>query len=218
MTHKIPLAKIVAALPPDWRVQLREERQSALQAAKAFARICEQDEAEHLYDVHLLVNESGPDAWRLVMRKVARLEKVSARIQKAFIAVWVEHKGLSSAVGDRRICAAGLRVLLPKGYKKSITLYRGDNARKRRIHGFSWTSNIETARIFAKKNMIPPVGDLLPHGLGGVVLRTVAPACAILLIREHEDYYEEDEVVVDPYQLSKVEIIERLPAIEAGRC
>ena len=47
---------------------------------------------------------------------------------------------------------------------------------------------------------------LLTHRVDGAVLRTVAPATAILLIREpREDYYAEDEVVVDPDQLGKIE-------------
>jgi hypothetical protein len=33
------------------------------------------------------------------------------------------------------------------------------------------------------------------------VLRTLAPASAILLVRKREGYYDEDEVVVDPYKL-----------------
>jgi hypothetical protein len=48
----------------------------------------------------------------------------------------------------------------------------------------------------------------------GAVLRTVVPASAILLVRKREDYYDEEEVVVDPYKLAKIEIIERLSAAE----
>ena len=42
-------------------------------------------------------------------------------------------------------------------------------------------------------------------------------ASAILLVIKREDYYDEDEVVVDPYKLSKIEMIERFPATEARR-
>jgi hypothetical protein len=175
------------------------------------ARVCKENEAAQVYNAHLLLNEAGSDAWRLAMRKVARLGRVSPDIQQAFIAVWVEHKHLPFAVGDRRTCAAGLRVLMRGGYKKPMTLYRGDDARRRRIHGFSWTSDIKVAREFARKNKIPPL-DYSPLGVDGVVLRTVAPAAAILLIREPENYYDESEVIVDPYRLSKIEVIERLPA------
>jgi hypothetical protein len=119
------------------------------QEAKDFARVCEEGEAEQLYDAHLLVDEEN--AWRLAMRKVARLGAVSRSIQKAFIAVWVEHKHLMLAVGDRWICAAALRLLMPGGYKKPMILYRGDDARRRQIHSFSWTADLKVAREFARK-------------------------------------------------------------------
>ena len=38
-----------------------------------------------------------------------------------------------------------------------------------------------------------------------VVLRTEAPADAVLLIRQPEDFYDESEVVVDPFRLGKIE-------------
>jgi hypothetical protein len=203
------------ALPLEWQAELRRERQAALEAARDFAFVCQQGKAKQLYDEHLIVNKAGAGAWRLAMREVAQLGKVSRSIQKAFIRVWVEHKHLPLAVGDRRICAAALRVLMPGGYKRSMTLYRGDDARRRRIHGFSWTTDIKIAREFAMKNKITPLGDgsgTFTRGVDGVVLRTLAPASAILLVRKREDYYDEDEVVVDPYKLSTIEMIERLPA------
>jgi hypothetical protein len=57
------------------------------------------------------------------------------------------------------------------------------------------------ARNFARRNTIPSLsnGGFLAQGFDGAVLRTVAPASAILLVRKREDYYDEDEVVVDPY-------------------
>jgi hypothetical protein len=49
--------------------------------------------------------------WRLAKREIARLGSVSAEIREAFVATWVQHKGLAQKV-DRRVLAAGLRVLL----------------------------------------------------------------------------------------------------------
>jgi hypothetical protein len=34
---------------------------------------------------------------------------------------------------------------------------------------------------------------------------------AVLLIREPQDFYDEGEVVLDPYRLGKVTVVERLP-------
>jgi hypothetical protein len=45
----------------------------------------------------------------------------------------------------------------------------------------------------------------------GVILQTLAPPEAILLIRKPEDYYDEGEVVVDPFRLGKIKVVECLP-------
>ena len=88
--------------------------------------------------------------------------------------------------------------------KEPITLYRGTGRleRKRRMYGFSWSSRLSVARDFAE--------HWAKTGEGGVVLTTVAPPAAILLIREDEDYYDEGEVVVDPFALGHVEVLEKL--------
>ena len=44
----------------------------------------------------------------------------------------------------------------------------------------------------------------------GVILKTIAPPEAMLLIRQPEDYYDEGEVVVDPFRLGKIRLVERL--------
>ena len=44
----------------------------------------------------------------------------------------------------------------------------------------------------------------------GVILQTLAPPEAIMLIRQPEDYYDEGEVVADPFLLGKINVIERL--------
>jgi hypothetical protein len=44
----------------------------------------------------------------------------------------------------------------------------------------------------------------------GVVLQTLAPCEAILLIRQPDDYHDEREVVADPFRLGKIEAVERL--------
>ena len=90
---------------------------------------------------------------------------------------------------------------MPGGYQRPVTLYRGDDARRRRIHGFSWPTDIEVARKFAKQNMIPPLGDgggTLTRGLDGARRpgrsKTTAPAssCVIKTGRRSYCYYEEE--------------------------
>jgi hypothetical protein len=42
------------------------------------------------------------------------------------------------------------------------------------------------------------------------VLKTVVPPDAVLLTRQPEDYYDEGEVVVDPFRLGRVDVVERI--------
>ena len=44
----------------------------------------------------------------------------------------------------------------------------------------------------------------------GVLLQTEAPPAAVLLKREPEVYFDEGEVVVDPYLLGRVKLIETI--------
>jgi hypothetical protein len=122
--------------------------------------------------------------------------------------IWIENKMLPKRIGHRPMLAKALRVLMPGYTGESLTLYRGACARERRNHtyGFSWTKNIEIARNFAE-NWVDP-----DFGIEGILLKTCAPQEAILLMRQRWDdgYYDEDEVVVDPFQLREVAVIERL--------
>ena len=178
-----------------------------MRAAKVFARICAEGDADKLYDAHLWLNEQVDDAWRLAMAKVAKLPKVSREIQKAFLPIWIESKMLPLAIRNRRALANALRVLMPATYKgKPLKLYRGaiSTERRRRIYGFSWTTDAAVALKFAVHWAHPEFKT------EDVLLETLAPPEAILLIRKPEDYYDEGEVVVDPFRLGKVKLVERI--------
>jgi hypothetical protein len=54
----------------------------------------------------------------------------------------------------------------------------------------------------------PMFADLV--GRRAVILSTIAPAESILLRREREEYFDEGEVVVDPYRLGRVSIALRV--------
>jgi hypothetical protein len=170
--------------------------------------VCRDGRADLLDKAAHWLDECAGGAWRLALRKVARLPSVTPEIQNAFIPIWVEHKMLAREVGNRRVLAAALRVLL-RGNEGGapLTLYRGTRSRRRRIHGFSWTTEIAVARKFAVHWAQPAPVE---WQMSGIVLKTVAPPEAVLLIREPEDYYDEGEVVVDPFRLGRVEFVERL--------
>jgi hypothetical protein len=155
------------------------------------------------------------------MIMVARLPSVTPEVRDAFLRIWIEHKMLSLTVGNRRVMANALRVLLPGDYTgPPLTLYRGASGseRRRHIYGFSWTTDVTIAQEFAEHWVQPVPG---PWKNDGVILQTEAPPEAILLVRKrgqieaYEDgkwveYYDEGEVVVDPFRLGKVELVERL--------
>lgn len=193
-------------LPPEIQTRLQNERRDALKAAANFARACAEGDAEGLYNASLWLDETV-DGWRLAMIKVAKLQAVSTAIQQAFLSIWVQHKMPALYIGSRPILAKALRVLMSGGQAHhSLTLYRGTNHRERsrRLYGFSWTTDANIARRFAQNWADPDTGSY------GVVLRTKAEPAAILIAREAEDHFDEGEVVVDPYRLGKVELIERI--------
>lgn len=184
--------------------QLRRERRDALEAAQAFCNVCATGQVDLLYDACAWLNSTS-DSWRLAMKKVGRLASIAPEVREAFIPVWVEKAHLPLTVGDRPTLARALRIIFgPADVKEPVRLYRGCGAKERRsgAYGFSWSTDRETARVFAEQRR------RLPQG--AVVLQTVAPAEAILLVREPEDWFDEGEVVVDPYRLGRVTVVERL--------
>ena len=46
-----------------------------------------------------------------------------------------------------------------------------------------------------------------------MLLETVAEPGTVHLRREDEGYYDESEVVVDPYRLGRVRVLARLPSV-----
>lgn len=195
------------------QAQAKAQRRDERKAAKAFVRVCRDGDYELVYDAATWLDQ-GMDAWRLAMAGVAKLPRVSPEIQGAFVPIWVMHKMLPLKVGDRSVLARALRVLMPGARSGSpLTLYRGASVheRRRRRWGFSWTTDPGIARGFAEWWAQPkPPGYRGDWDQGGVVLQTVAPPPAILLVRPPEDWYDEGEVVVDPYRLGKVTVHETL--------
>ena len=192
--------------------EFRKERRDAKTAAKAFSDACASGDIERFYEAVHALHLTG-DVWRLAMLRVARLPGVSEAIHAAFLRVWIETKMLPLVVGNRRVLAEALRVLFPPPKcERPIRLYRGARAfeRRRHIYGFSWTTRVETARHFADR--------WRESGDSGVVLETLAPPTAVLVEREETDgYYSEGEVVVDPFKLSTVAVVERLPSLNRPR-
>lgn len=187
------------------RQALAAERKADRHGAQAFAQACRNGNVAMLLRAADFLNDSTIDGWRLAMRKVGRLSAVSLDIQRAFLPIWIEAKHLPLCVGHRPTMAKALHILMPPTATGApLHLFRGTTAleRGRRLYGFSWTTDREIARRFAEGSRAAPGGS--------VILETTAPAEAVHLRRENEYYYDEREVVVDPYRIGRVTVCERL--------
>lgn len=204
---------VIGRIEPQWA---REERRKDRQAADAFLRACLEDRADDLIAAARLLHDRSANgwrwwmperhgAWRMAMRRVSRLPKVSAEIQKNFIRVWAQTEKLPKTVGDRHLMAKVLRLFMPGDYRgRSLELFRGAEKHEwcNRNFGFSWSKNVDHARKFADMRIIE---DEDGYPTAGVLLRTVALPEAVLLVRPPDDYTDEEaEVVVDPFRLGEV--------------
>ncbi|MYZ47322.1 hypothetical protein [Propylenella binzhouense] len=190
----------------DFLVAIAAERRQDWTVARAFAEACAAGDVELMHRAVDALDSTTIDGWRFAMRAVARLPIVSDEIRAAFLPVWIEHKMLPLKVGHRPTMAAALRMLLPSNHSGGpIHIFRGTRAqeRRRRLYGFSWSSRIDVARGFAE-HWAELAG-------GAVVLEALAHSSAILLVREEEGYYDEGEIVIDPFRLGSVTVAERLP-------
>lgn len=194
----------LSKMPPDLAEKVRAERRVERAAAKAFAEACAAGDPEALHCAASAF-EGLENGWRLAFREVAKLPVVAPAAQDRFLHLWLSTKELPRRVGDPKTLAAGLRMLFPRSVvTEPMLLYRGaEQSELRRRKGFSWTVRIEMAREFAQR--------FHDWEMGGVVLETVAPPEAILLVRRSPDpeYYDEGEVIVDPFLLGRVRVVER---------
>ena len=199
-----------AVIESQVRAALAAERAADLQGASAFAASCRIGDVDIMLRAADFLNDRTIDGWRLVMRCIARLPAVSPEIRAAFLSIWIESKHMPLAVGHRPTMVRALRILMPAiPLPEPLRLFRGTSAseRRRRLYGFSWSTQREIAERFAQQASL---------GSGGaVLLETLAPIGSVHLRREDEGYYDEGEVVVNPYALGRIEVVARLA--EAGR-
>jgi hypothetical protein len=190
----------------EFRKALAKERRQSSTAAKMFEMACRSGDVDAVLQAVDLINESV-DGWRLAMLRAGRLPDIDEAVRNAFLGVWVESKTLPLSVGDRRTLTNALYRLMPRSnVPAALRLYRGAGweERRRRVYGFCWTTQLEIARGFAE--------HWRQSAAGGVILETIASPEAVFLVREDQGdgYYEEAEVVVDPFKLQKITVAERL--------
>ena len=133
--------------------QNRREHRQALLVARKFTEACRTGNVRAFHScIDLLANATTIDGWRLAMKGVGRLPCVPPRIRRAFLPIWIEHKALPRSVGHRPTMAAALRVLMAGSYRgPGLTLFRGtvESEARRRLFGFSWSTDQEAATAFA---------------------------------------------------------------------
>ena len=189
----------------DFRAALAAERAANLQGASAFAASCRAGDVEAMLRAVHFLNDQTIDGWRLAMRRIARLSAVSPEIRAEFLNIWIESKHFPLKVGHRPTVARALHVLMPPiALAEPLRLFRGASASERswRRYGFSWSTQRNIAERFAAHASLGPGG--------AVLLETLAPIGSVHLRREGKGYYDEGEVVVDPYALEDVEVVARL--------
>ncbi|TXN73446.1 hypothetical protein [Methylobacterium sp. WL6] len=191
------------------RAALAAERVADRQGASAFAASCRVGDVDAMLRAADFLNDRTIDGWRLAMCRVGRLSAVSPEIRAAFLGIWIESKHMPLQVGHRPTMARALHVLMPSiVLAEPLRLFRGTSAneRSRRLYGFSWSTQRNIAERFAEQARL---------GSGGaVLLETLAPIGSVHLRREHEGYYDEGEVVVNPYALERIEVVARFAKAE----
>ena len=185
-----------------YRARMRRKERVA---AKLFVQAAKAGDVEAFrFALGRLKNETER-GMRVAMKLAARLQGTTDEIRNEFLSVWIMAKGLSSFGTDRWALAYALRVLLPRQSQTQLRIYRGTsfNERRKHIYGFSWTAQADVARRFAER--------LREFEDGAVVLETVASTQAILQrIDGTGTSFDESEVIVDPFKLRSVRVMERL--------
>ncbi|MCW5284983.1 hypothetical protein D8B29_00885 [Verminephrobacter eiseniae] len=130
----------------------------------------------------------------------------SAELAERFHTQWhVCHHFLRELVADDDLLLPMLRVWLPRYEGPDMVLYRGENIDRfeaGRI-GTAWSDKLETADMFAQ--------GLNAVGKGGVILRTLAPAAAIIAgpSWHSAQWLGESEFTVDSGKLGKIQAVAR---------
>lgn len=139
---------------------------------------------------------------------LSELELTPAAIAQ-FGTYWIEAgHHIREQIGDDQLLVRLLRRLLPPYEGESIELFRGENRSRweSKIIGFSWTANVDTARMFGR--------GLNAVDVGGVLLRARFESRAIISgPNAHSNYLGEGQFTVDPFAGTVISVVESYPAI-----
>lgn len=143
-----------------------------------------------------------------LFRALANIPTPSAECQVAFHSAWISQGlNLRETFEVDPFIPAALAKLLPGYSGPAVELFRGERYtnHQSKCYGPSWSSKQAVAERFASGlNRCPKSG--------GVVLRTIAPANAILASpKTGLHMIEEAEYIVDRRHLQHIEVVQRFP-------
>lgn len=149
-------------------------------------------------------------AWRDLVRALKTSPPSSMDLSQRFHTKWHEgHHFLRELVDDDDLLIDMLWIWLPRYSGGNLVLYRGENIDRFEAGrlGTAWSDLSETAELFAS--------GLNAVGKGGIILRTSAPATAIIAgPTDHSAHWlRENEFTVDVRKLGNIETLERFAPI-----
>jgi hypothetical protein len=143
-------------------------------------------------------------SWRVVADTVVIDQGSLAFSPEDFSVYWIEagHRIREQVSDDRLLCKL-LRYLLPRYSGGSVTLYRGENRGRwqARQVGFSWTQDIEVARMFARGRNATRTGGVLLGALFSPEVIITGPSA-------HSVYLGEGEYTIDPFLAPELNVLE----------
>ena len=134
----------------------------------------------------------------------------STYFRQALATYWITAgHHIRGQIGDERIVAELLRLVLPPYTGEAMVLYRGENAlayESGRI-GFAWTPDMDVARMFGRGLNASPGGGLL-------LKARFAPGGILSGPNKYSLYLGERQYTTDPFAEVQIEVVERFPASE----
>jgi len=187
-----------------------ERQNAAFEWADKFIRAAKTNDDKLLFaSMEGLQSRRGSGGWQRVLKK-GRKCSIHPGFPTSFLSFWEEHGALArESVNDDIVLIDLLHIFLPPYTGRSVELFRGETAlnRRKQTYGMSWSADRKAAAFFATQD------ERCCHPGGSVLLRTVAPASAILGAPHvlGARYSAEAEYIVDRRRLSGVTVLERFP-------
>lgn len=151
-------------------------------------------------------------AWCAVAESVIEQRNMLPGSTESFGTYWIEAgHHIRQQIDDDEMLCTFLRLTLPAYEGAAMTLYRGENIDRYRTGnvGPAWTSDIETARMFAS--------GLNAINSGGTLLQAHFPAGSVITgPNAHSQYLGEAQFTVDVTQAQNVKVLQQYKSSHYG--